>query len=308
MRLVTGRLLLLALALLLTGCQAVGDTPGAFSGTVVTTGQHVYKEGTVLPGALIVLEGSVRLLPGARVLGPVFVLGGTVEVAGTVLGDVSVIDGRLTLQPGARVEGDVRVGSGTLIESPAALVQGQVLRGAASGVEPEGLFPQRSLQPQLFWILPQALILALLAFLAARLIPRPVERVMRASTRYPVVSLAMGLLAGVVGLVLVVVMAFTLILLPVTFLSLVVGFLAVGYGWIGFGLAAGRWLAAWRAWKLSQPTLAFVGTFVFVVVVELASLLPWIGGWIGIVAAVMALGSVILTRFGLREFVPDMAW
>jgi len=42
------------------------------------------------------------------------------------------------------------------------------------------------------------------------------------------------------------------------------------------------------------------------VTLELLSSIPQIGGLIGIVFAMVGLGAVFLTRFGLRRFVPEI--
>lgn len=301
------RFLLLSLVfiLLLSACQAGEVNSGAYSGTLVLEGSHTYAEGDTLPGVLVMLGGEVTLQPGARVDGQVFLLGGSLNVEGQVERDISAIGGELTLGPGAVVGGDVRVGSGELRRSPQAAVQGKVLTGAASGVEPGDLFPERSLGQRLIWLIPEALILAGLAYLAASYIPRPVSRVKRAAVGHPVVSIAMGLLAGIVLPVLLVVMAFTLILIPVTLLGLVVGFLAIGYGWVGIGTAVGHRLATWRNWALRPPASAFLGTLVFMLVVNLVALIPAVGSLVSLLTATTGLGAVLLTRFGLREFVPE---
>jgi hypothetical protein len=295
---------MLLAALAVAGCVAAGEAGGAYSGTLVLAGRHVYSSGETLNGALVVVEGDVTLGAGARVSGPAYLLSGALTLQGEIAGDVSAIGGALTLGPGAVIGGDVRVGSGRLIRSPRAEVRGQVLTGAASGISPADLSPARSQTAQLIWLVPQALFLAGVAFLLVRVRPMPVRRVGRAATRHPVVAAALGLLAGIVGLVLLVVMAFTLVLIPVTVIGLVVALVAIGYGWIGMGAALGRRLAAWREWHLNPAQAAALGTFVLALLVNMLALAPVIGDWIGLAAAVVGLGAVLLTRFGLREFVP----
>lgn len=295
---------LVLLALTLSGCATAGAAGGAYSGTLVLEGRHVYAKGMVLNGTLVVVDGEVVLESGTRVTGPAYLLSGVLTIAGEIEGDVSVIGGELILGPQAVIGGDLRVGSGTLNRSPQARVRGEVLLGAASGVSPADLSPARSTTAQLIWLMPQALFLAGLAYLLVRARPVPVQRVGWAAARHPVVAAAMGLLAGIVGPVLLVVMAFTLILIPVTIIGLVVAFLAIGYGWIGMGAALGPWLAGRRGWRLSQPQAAALGTFALLLLLNTLSLLPLIGHWIALAGAIVALGAVLLTRFGLREFVP----
>ncbi len=299
-----GRLKLLLFSLLplllLSACTAEQAQAGAYSGTLVLEGRHVYSAGTTLPGALVVLGGEAVLEPGAAVDGPVYLMGGSLELNGTVRGDVAAIGGQLSAGPSAVVQGDLRAASAQEVSlASGAVVEGQVLRGPVSGVEPSDLFPRRSLGSQLPRILLEALFLAALASLIQRLIPGAVRNVQRAALRYWLVSAAMGLLAGLVGLVLLVVMAFTLILIPVTLLGFVLGFLAVGYGYAAIGAGIGRRLS-------SRGGLAsFLGTFLLVLALDLVAFVPVVGGALGILAALVVFGAVLLTRFGLREFVPQ---
>lgn len=297
-------ILFLFLALLLSACQASSASPGAISGTLVAGGNHTYGDGINLPGVLVLLDGQVNMEKGSRLLGSVFQLGGVLTINGTIEGDVSAIGGQVILGETAQLTGDLRVGGGELIRSDKALVRGQVLTGAASGLEPGDIFPQREWKAKLLRSLPGTFLLAVFAYLAVRYAPTQVERVMQAGIKHPAVSTAMGLLGGVVGLVLLVVMAFTLILLPVTLLSLVLGFLSIGYGLIGIGLAAGCHLARKYSWKHSQPASAFIGTLAVSLLLNVIALLPYIGDIIVLIALSTAIGAVLLTRFGLREFVP----
>ncbi len=296
-------LLLIAViaALVLSACQPTG----AYSGTLILEGSHKYEASRTLEGALVVLGGETHLEPGSRLRGSVFLLDGSLSIEGEVDGDLSVIGGELALGPRALVGGDLRVGAGDLTLSPQAKVTGQVLTGAASGVQPDDLFPRRSVERKLQWAVPAALSLAVFASLAVRFAPHPLSRIERAALRHAVVSVSMGLLAGIVGLSLMVMIAFTLILVPITLLGLGMGFLAIGYGWAAIGGAIGRWLANWRRWNLSPMQATFGGAFVFALILNLIALVPYLGDVVNLAALAVSLGAVTLTRGGLREFVPQ---
>ena len=49
---------------------------------------------------------------------------------------------------------------------------------------------------------------------------------------------------------------------------------------------------------------AFLGTLVFMILIDLISIIPFVGSLIALLAVTIGLGAVMLTRFGLREFVP----
>lgn len=292
--------LLFFLLMALSGCDG-----GAVSGTFIWEGAHVYGAGDVVQGHLVVLSGEVTVREGARVTGSVYMLGGAVAVGGAVNGDVALVAGDLALGPTAVVGGDLSIGGGDVEQSPRATVRGDVLGGADATVNLDNLFPQPTARQRLLRLLPEALVVAALAYLAARFLGRPLARVRRANTNHPIVSGAMGLLIGIVGPSLLVLMAFTVILVPLTLIALLVAGLVVVYAWIGLGAAVGRWMQGILQQDWSPPRSAFVGTFLFMVVTNLLVFIPIVGGWVGILATAVGIGAAFLTRFGLREFDPS---
>ena len=62
------------------------------------------------------LVGPVTLAPGSRLQGPVALLRGVFRVGGTIEGPVTVINGSLILLPGARLTGDVLVVGGRFVK------------------------------------------------------------------------------------------------------------------------------------------------------------------------------------------------
>lgn len=73
------------------------------------------------------LHGRTYIPDGRRLEGDVAVLGGPVEIAGRVAGDVVVINGDLTLQATGRVDGDVTIVGGRATLAEGAQVQGEVV-------------------------------------------------------------------------------------------------------------------------------------------------------------------------------------
>ena len=47
-----------------------------------------------------------------------------------------------------------------------------------------------------------------------------------------------------------------------------------------------------------------MGTLVFMILIDLISIIPFVGSLIALLADTIGLGAVMLTRFGLRKFVP----
>jgi cytoskeletal protein CcmA (bactofilin family) len=289
---------------LLAGCtKQQTDEPGLLSGAVVFGGRHRIAGGETLNGTLLMLDGQLTVAEGAGIGGEVYMVGGRLEVNGQIGGNVSVLGGEVNLGPTAKIAGNLGIGGGTVHRSPAATVGGEVVSGLQVPSR-LAVSETRSRVERVVRSVVQALLLATAAFVLIRLRARPVYRVAEAATRHPLISGAMGILVGVVGLVLLVLIAFTIILIPIALLGIVVLGLAVAYGWIAFGVALGRVLVRWRQLSVRPATAAFLGTVVFMIAVDVVNLVPVVGGLTGVLATTVGFGAVLLTRFGIRRFVP----
>lgn len=305
-------LALCAAALLLAACAAAGIAsedgagPGRYTFSLILDGEHDLTPNEHLTAALLITGGRLRLEPGARLTGPVFVVSGLLENQGEIRGDLTLAGGRLVLGPGSRLEGDLNLAGGSLAQDPAALVTGAVNQAARVPPSPTRLF-ETGLN-RVLSLLAQALIVSALAYVYMRVIPRPVARIARALTGHPLVSLALGLLAFIVALVLLVVMIYTLILIPVSLLGGLLLILLAALGWTAFGYALGRPLSRVLPRRFSRrltPAAATaLGALLFQLLIAALSLFRFGGGLLALLTAAAGLGAVLLTRFGAQEFTP----
>ncbi len=296
----TTRLLLLlaCLSLLLTACGA----NGLYQITIITDGEHQLTG--AYPGDLLMLGGRATLLPGATLQGSLHLVSGQLDLQGQVSGDVTLLGGDLTLSPSARLGGNLNLGGGTLHPSPGSVIQGRTHTG--SGIPLPDL-PERDSSPPgvtLLRSLLNALLLGIASAFLMRYFPRGITRIGEAASRHMLVSGSIGLLVGVVGISLLLTMTYTILLIPVSLLRLFVLGLAVVFGWIGLGATAGRLIGRALNRLLSPGISAFVGTLVFIFVLELLVSLPRVGGLLGIIVASISLGAVSLTRFDFQKFFP----
>lgn len=141
------------------------------------------------------------------------------------------------------------------------------------------------------------------AFLAVRR-PALLARVAEAATQHPLVGGAVGLLSGLVAPALLVLMAFTVVLLPVTTVGLILAVLVVGYAQMALGWAAGQWLARRRGWAAGRAT--FAGTLALLVALWLLRLIPVAGDLLAMLVTLVAVGAVLLTRFGTVAYQPPL--
>jgi hypothetical protein len=286
-------------ALFLSAC----GTEGRYQVTLITEGHHQLS-GTTF-GDLVILGGEATLEPGAVLEGSAHVISGAFTLDGAIGDDLSILGGEVTLGSQAQIGGDLNIGGGDLTNLEQAKVVGKINTG--TGIQLPSFAPQPSqdIGGQIFRSLLSAVLMGLGALLVERYRPAAADRVRESATQHALVSLAMGLLVGVVALTLVVLMAYTILLIPVALLGIAIIGIALMYGWIVYGVALGRFVAQRLKLKLSAWQVVFGGTFIFMLLISLITEIPIVGGLIGILIASAALGAVFLTRFGLRRFIPE---
>ena len=291
-------LLILLFGLLLSAC----NTDGLYQFTLVTDGEHELDRD--MQGDLLVFGGKAILPENIELDGSAHVLSGSLIVAGEITEDISLLNGVLALEDSSRIGGNLNLGGGSSQVSTGAAIEGIVNRG--TGVPLPELPEKRALTiwetvvRSILW----GVLLGWTASALMRTVPEAVNRVGEAAVRHSLVSGAMGLLVGIVGVSGLVTIAYTILLIPITFLGLFVMGLGVIYGWIGLGVSAGRLGVRLLKRPVPPSRSAFFGTLAFVFLMECAASIPLVGSLIGLTLALVGMGAVFLTRFGLRNFDP----
>jgi len=285
---------------LLSSCAAQG---GVYTLKIVDRGQLRISDGEVLQADIIFLDGSLVISEKGHLHGSLYQVLGTSHIEGQVTGNVSQWGGEMVLGPEAVIEGALSLGGGDHMRSPQTLVT-EGITEVERQLSVQDWFTSTS-RDQVVWTGVQLTVSGVLAVLAASFFPRPVSRVRKAVKCHIVVSLAMGVLVGLVGLVLMVQMVFTIILIPAAFLGGLLFLLAVLMGWIGMGDLIGGWVLNRIGWNESPVLSAGGGTLILMAFLLVLQALPGPGDLITIFTAAVGLGAVFLTRFGLQRFVPD---
>jgi hypothetical protein len=239
----------------------------------------------------VVAGGTTTVSGDATVGGDVYVIGGTAGIDGTVDGDVTLLNGNLSVRDGATVTGAIQTYSGSVAISSDASV------GRVSQFEAPA--PSSSPAQRIGAFLLQFLVLGAFGWWLVERHPLVIENVGAAITEHALVNAVVGSLGATTLLVLFVYMAFTLILLPVALVGLFAEFLVILYGQAVFGYLIGTRLPIERD---GVATLA--GIAVFLLVVELLGLVPYLGGIAQLTVAVVGFGAVLNTYFGLQRFDP----
>jgi len=276
----------------------------------------------VSAGSLSIFGGDYTIPANETRQGNVTVYGGSVDVQGTISHDLRVFGGDVTIEgrvghdvqifggsvhlgAQADVGHDVTVIGGSLDRDPGARVGHDVIQGGFSTDLVSGMLPSLPQLPSLTGIdTPLRIGLSagfvLLALLLQLLFPRQIATARDALDERPFTTLGLGCLTSVAGVLLAALLAVTVILVP---LSLAIG-VAMTAAWVlgvaGLIVLLGERLAAMLHLHINPvPTLLIGGALVAVLVN-----VPYLGIVFALLIGSMALGAVVLTRFGTRPHPP----
>lgn len=272
---------------------------------VIFGGTYTLASGDTLDGNLAVLGGSATIEKSAHVNGNVVLTGGSVEIDGEVNGNVSAMGGSIFLGDNAIIHGDVSTLGATLHRGETARIDGRVVTGTDGPFSFTVPTPFRlNLKPlaDLVWFFFRTLAMAALAMLAVLFLAEPVNRTARAIVTQPVMAGGLGLLTAIIAPVLLVILAITIILIPVSLLGILLVVIAVTFGWIAIGTEVGRRIAVLLKQDWPLPISAGLGTFLLSLIVNGIGYIPCVGWIAPAVVAMLGLGGVILTRFGMQIY------
>ncbi len=297
------RLILIA-ALLLAVLALTSCTSIPYTGPGLVIGQsYRLQAGDSLNEDLTVVGGNATLEEESTVNGDVVVIGGNVLVDGQVNGDLMAMGGMVTLGDHAVVQGQVHTLGGTVERSSRAVVEGKDLGnsrgpGPITAVRTPGV--NISFEPITATLMAifQAMALAALAVVINLFAPRPMERTGQSAMLQAPASGGVGCLTILV----LAVMAVTIILLPVSLLGMLIAGAAVLFGWTALGLILGRRMAAWLNQIWTDPVSAGVGTLTLSLLTSIIGAIPCIGWTVPFFVGMIALGAVVLTRFGTQLY------
>jgi hypothetical protein len=299
--------LLCVLALAMSGVAIAALEP------LLLGGRHQLAAGETHPGSLTAVAGVLRVDDGARIDGSLTVVGGRLELDGAVGGTVHAYGATVRLGDGAVVDGGLELTASELERAPGAIVRGSVRRdedwpvrfGAPQEVERwlgsgrtmPWAVPLGPLGPQgfAFSVLIQAGLLALAAFVLARLVPQRLRRIADDATGQPLAAGLHGLLAAVVAAVVAAAFAITLIGIP---LAMLVGLAAWAAGALGLAALSDRLGERVGPQGGDRGARAALGGFLVGVGWAAAGAVPILGAPLRTVVGVVAFGAVVRTRAG----------
>jgi len=299
------------LAMLLMPAVPVYAQGGEGPGQIIFGDNFTLKSGDQLKGDLVVVGGNVRIEEEAHVQGSLIVIGGTISSDGNVSGDVVVFGGQIQLNDKAIVSGDVVTIGGQLDKATGAVINGKVV----DNVPPPNVdvtsvphIPSVAMRFNPFFefgkVMGASIFVAFLGVLAALFFQPRLDRISQAVMAQPLMASSMGLLTFAA----LILLAVTIIFLPFALLGLLPLIVAWLFGVVAIGQEIGDRLA--RALRQDwAPVLATgIGTFALVFVItfvdSMNNLLPLVAcvTWIiPVLVGLLAVGAVVMTRFGARS-------
>jgi hypothetical protein len=276
--------------LLIVALLMISGDPAVDTVQMILSGEHEVRDD---PGALIVGDAEVSVPVGARIPGPVYVIGGELSVAGVVETDVIQLAGTVRVGDGAGIGDELQHIAGTLVVSPDAEVGRRTsldLPAAGAGHPTMGVTSAML----------SMLLLAGAGYLLAGKRTRPLDNVAGAVAGHPVVTLTVGLLLALTAVSVLAFMAFTLVLIPVALLGLLAGVLTLIYGLVAWGHLIGSRLPIRRRRRATA-----IGAALVVGGLQLAGLIPLVGDLIVLGVLLTGVGAVVVTYFGVARFRPD---
>jgi hypothetical protein len=327
--------------------KGLSEDKVVFGGSyVLQSGETLQGNLVVFGGAAVVqnaarVNGNIALIGGTLEVagtgnGDVAVVGGLLTLSGTVTGDLVLVGGSAQLTSTAVIDGNVTTAGGTLDKADGAVIKGQVENSPSPSltlVPPllpllPSLMPSVPAAPSspafstgfgilgaIFTVLSESLLLALLAALVALFMPNHTRRVATAVAEQPLTAGGVGcltLLILLVAVVLLTALMVTIIFIPVSVALIGFGSLAfvaaLLFGTIALGFETGDRLAGAFHSEWPMPLSAFVGTLLLSLAVNaISTVFACFGWWAPFAVILLALGGVVMTRFGSRAALPPMA-
>ncbi len=301
-------------------------------GNVVVLGGSVEIEaGARLEGDLMVMGGSVEI--AGLVEGNVVVMGGNVDLLGSAVieGDFALVGGNASIDQEAVIEGDTATNpqgdwfpfaweferDGDGLELPRVPEIPTPPRVPEIPALPRVVYHYRpSFASKVGGAFLSALGMGVVALLVVLFWPKQSDRVRGVLLREPATSGLVGFLtflaAGLITPVLVVISLVLLLIcigllgFPLIALMWLAVVLAVLFGYAAAGLLVGRWVGRRLGLQGMTPMLeAALGVFTVKLALGIVQAVPLIGigaGLLEFVVVCVALGAVVLTRFGTRDY------
>jgi cytoskeletal protein CcmA (bactofilin family) len=324
----TFKILILLLVMILVPTQTVA-AQGLSDGPVIFGGTYTLDSDEHLEGDIVVFGGIVMIEENAEVDGSVVVFGGTLTINGEVYGDVVLIGGAVMLGEESLIDGDLSVVGATLSREEGAEVTGDVIYNSPGfhtaqnpftptipdvpGI-PDVPFVEQTpivVHTNPVWavvgVLGRSIAMGLLAMLLALFLEEPTRRISDAVVKQPVIAGGLGFLTISLAPFVLLVLVITIFLAPVAFLVALALVVALLYGWVALGMEIGQRFTKMLKQDWAFPLTAAFGTWLLTIISDSINLIPCVGWLAPFIIVTLALGGIVMTRFGTQAALPPGA-
>ncbi len=143
--------------------------------------------------------------------------------------------------------------------------------------------------------------------LIALFLDDPTRRVSEAIVAQPMIAGGLGFLTISLAPFVLLVLVITIFLAPVAFLAVLALIVALLYGWIALGFEVGQRFTKMIKQEWALPLTAAFGTWLLTIISASIGLIPCVGWLAPFIIATLALGGVVMTRFGTQVALPPTA-
>jgi len=286
---------------LFTGAVVQPGTGGIlFRDSLTVSAPQIYS------GNLIAVDSSITIEPGSTFEGNIILIGGSLESAGKINGDIASLDAAVHFTQTAVMSGTLASLGSEPVLDPGADITGtvQTIGGfsrpptVTAGEAPEAEPGIVEIWYKVSVVLFRVFLLSAVAILIVLFLPVPVERVARTIIVKPAISFLIGLLTTLAAMALSLLLALTVCLSPISVLGSIVVLVAALLGWVAMGREIGRQVCAMLGVKAHPAVLAGIGTAILTLVASVFGYIPFAGQILVLLVIAFGLGAVVLTRFG----------
>ncbi len=298
---------------LLAGCAPGFQSDQApvfetFPGQFLVGDVYVLHNHQTIDGDIAGIGTTLIIEDGALVKGDISLVGGTLEIAGRVAGDLNIFAGSTIVRNSAIITGKINQVFTAAEVDPDAMVYGAIntyVFPTAPSV-PGG----QGIENILSWLRPQRILLVklgqILAMMLVTLIvifafTKPTLKVSQAIRCNLPAAWGAGLLTYIAVPIISIVFIITICLSPVGLLVLIAFLLSILWGWVALASIIGSQFNLWLKLSWSVELSTILGAAILGVGSALISFVPCLGFFINLIVASVGVGGVLLSRFGTCE-------
>jgi len=269
---------------------------------------YVLKKHEKIDGNIVGIGTTLVIEDGAAVMGDISLIGGKMDISGSVDGDINVFAGTTHIYNTATISGSINQIAHQINVDPGAHISGEINTFAfpmqLSNENVGGFEETLSWLRPAGWIVYQLiknLILIFITVLIIFMFKKPTLRVARCIKKQVAVSWGAGLLVMVATPIVSLVLIITICLSPIGIILILAFLIANIWGWAGISFVIGDNITRWLKLDWPEEAEAAAGAVLLGLGSTLLAFLPCISFMISIMVSAVGLGGIVISNFGTIE-------